>query len=61
MKEHITVTKADHVATVTLNDPESGNALTGSFCEELARVCLGIPREPVLQPRVAEADEAPYE
>ncbi|WP_181779169.1 enoyl-CoA hydratase/isomerase family protein [Pseudonocardia pini] len=33
---------ADHVATVTLNDPESGNALTGSLCEELARVWARI-------------------
>lgn len=37
MKEFVLMTKADHVATLTFNSPENGNALDANMYEALMR------------------------
>jgi enoyl-CoA hydratase len=44
--ETITIEKAEHVAWVTLNRPESRNALNQKMCKEITRACEAIASDP---------------
>jgi enoyl-CoA hydratase len=46
MYETITIEKAEHVAWLTLNRPESRNALNQKMCKEITRACELIASDP---------------